>query len=105
MDRLSVGLVEVWTVLFADNRGCGYFVDCRPIITYERHAFHKETKGQFSAPENQEINSVSPDFRAGSIDHQLPAHMLIETLKGEGLRPKAYPVNGFTAHPPWSPLP
>jgi hypothetical protein len=58
MDRLSVGLVEVWTVLSADNRGCGYLVDRRPIITYERHAFHKETKGRFSSPENQEISSV-----------------------------------------------
>src|SRR5215469_7380847 len=40
---LSVGLAELWTVLQVETRGCGFLVDRRPVILFERHVFHAQT--------------------------------------------------------------
>ena len=49
-DGLSVGAQEVWTVIAVETAGCGFLADRRPEILYERHIFHKLTRGRFSDP-------------------------------------------------------
>ncbi len=45
--ELGVLAPEIWTVLAVETSGCGYLPDHRPQILYERHIFHRLTKGKF----------------------------------------------------------
>lgn len=45
--KLGVHAVEIWTVLAVETSGCGYMPDRRPEILYERHIFHRLTKGKY----------------------------------------------------------
>jgi hypothetical protein len=45
--KLGVRAVEIWTVLAVETSGCGYMPDRRPEILYERHIFHRLTKGKY----------------------------------------------------------
>jgi hypothetical protein len=45
--KLGVHAPEIWTVLAVETSGCGFLADRRPQILYERHIFHRLTKGQF----------------------------------------------------------
>jgi len=44
---LGVHTPEIWTVLAVETSGCGYLADRRPQILFERHIFHRLTKGQY----------------------------------------------------------
>jgi hypothetical protein len=44
---LGVHAPEIWAVLAVETKGCGYLPDRRPQILYERHIFHRLTRGQF----------------------------------------------------------
>lgn len=46
--NLGVHAAEIWTVLAVETSGCGYLPDRRPQILYERHIFHRLTKGKYS---------------------------------------------------------
>ena len=48
-ESLSVGLAELWTVLQVETRGCGFLVDRRPVILFERHVFHAQTNGAYDS--------------------------------------------------------
>ena len=45
--KLGVQASEIWTVLAVETSGCGYLPDKRPQILYERHIFHRLTKGKY----------------------------------------------------------
>ena len=45
--KLGVHAPEIWTVLAVETSGCGYLPDKRPQILYERHIFHRLTRGKF----------------------------------------------------------
>jgi hypothetical protein len=45
---LGVHAAEIWTILAVETSGCGYLSDRRPQILYERHVFHRRTKGKYS---------------------------------------------------------
>lgn len=38
---------SLWSVLSVETSGCGYLVDRRPKILFERHFFHRLTQGRF----------------------------------------------------------
>jgi hypothetical protein len=44
---LKVKAAEVWAVLAVETSGCGFQSDRRPKILYERHVFHRLTRGGF----------------------------------------------------------
>lgn len=44
-DRLSVRAAEIWAVLTVETRGSGFLPDRRPQILFERHVFHRVTRG------------------------------------------------------------
>jgi hypothetical protein len=46
-NSLGVHAPEIWAVLAVETKGCGYLPDRRPQILYERHIFHRLTRGQF----------------------------------------------------------
>ncbi len=45
--RLGVHAAEVWAVLRVETCGCGFLVDRRPQMLYERHIFHRLTAGRY----------------------------------------------------------
>ena len=47
-DRLGVDAARIWAVLRVETQGCGFLVDRRPQILFERHWFHRQTGGTFS---------------------------------------------------------
>src|SRR5712691_11359653 len=47
-NSLGVHAPEIWAVLAVETKGCGYLADRRPQILYERHIFHRLTRGQFA---------------------------------------------------------
>src|SRR5262245_32368167 len=55
---LGVAAAEIWTVLAVETRGCGFLSDRRPLILFERHVFHRRTKGAHDA--DPSISSPSP---------------------------------------------
>jgi hypothetical protein len=46
-DAIGADAQEVWTVLHVETLGCGFLEDRRPAILYERHIFHRLTRGAF----------------------------------------------------------
>lgn len=45
---LEVGIPELLAVLAVESKNCGFLPDRRPVILFERHVFHKLTRGRFS---------------------------------------------------------
>jgi hypothetical protein len=45
--NLGVHVAEIWAVLAVETSGCGYLADRRPQILFERHVFHRLTKGKY----------------------------------------------------------
>jgi hypothetical protein len=58
METTGVDLPALWSVMTVETRGCGFIADRRPVILFERHVFHRRTKGKFSARE-PDISSES----------------------------------------------
>ncbi len=64
---LGVHVPEIWAVLAVETKGCGYLPDRRPQILYERHIFHRLTRGQF---DDGDINDRSPGGYGPTGPHQ-----------------------------------
>lgn len=58
-DALGVDGPAVWAILTVETAGFGFFEDRRPRILFERHFFHRLTKGRFDAG-NPDISSKTP---------------------------------------------
>jgi len=56
---LGVHAPEIWTVLAVETLGYGYLPDRRPQILYERHIFHRLTRGQY------DDGNISDPLRGG----------------------------------------
>ncbi len=46
-EALHVRNPEIWAILSVETAGCGYLPDRRPQILFERHVFHRLTKGKY----------------------------------------------------------
>jgi N-acetylmuramidase len=64
---LGVHAPEIWAVLTVETKGCGYLPDRRPQILYERHIFHRLTRGQF---DDGDISDRSPGGYGPTGAHQ-----------------------------------
>jgi hypothetical protein len=58
LDILNVGAAEMWAVLSVETSGFGFLPDRRPLILFERHIFHRQTRGIFDAG-NPAVSSPS----------------------------------------------
>jgi N-acetylmuramidase/Putative peptidoglycan binding domain len=57
-NSLSVKAAEIWALLSVETSGAGFLSDRRPKILFERHFFHRLTKGKF--------DKKAPDLSASS---------------------------------------
>jgi hypothetical protein len=62
---IGIGLPVIWAVLTVETSGCGFLGDRRPKILFERHVFHRETKGKF--------DTKAPDLSSSSAGGYGPA--------------------------------
>ena len=65
--KLGVKAAELWTVLAVETSGCGFLPDRRPKILFERHVFHRLTKGRF---DDGEISDSKPGGYGALGAHQ-----------------------------------
>jgi hypothetical protein len=64
LDLLGVGVAELMALVSVESKSCGFLPDRRPVILFERHWFHKLTRGQFSAT-HPDISQKSAGGYAG----------------------------------------
>jgi hypothetical protein len=64
-ERLGVHTAEVWAILQVETLGCGFLDDRRPQILFERHVFHRETKGIFDDEAPDLSNRKAGGYGAG----------------------------------------
>jgi len=62
---LGVSEPEVWAVLTVETRGFGFLQDRRPRILFERHVFHRLTKGRHDSA-HADISKAKPGGYAGA---------------------------------------
>lgn len=67
---LRVGIPELLAVLAVESRNCGFLPDRRPIILFERHIFHKLTRGRFSEHNRGISNPVAGGY--GGLAKEYP---------------------------------
>jgi N-acetylmuramidase-like protein/putative peptidoglycan binding protein len=48
-EEIRVEPAALWAVVTVETQGCGFLPDRRPQILFERHVFHRETRGAFDA--------------------------------------------------------
>jgi hypothetical protein len=62
INDLNVGIPELLAVLTVESKNCGFLQDRRPIILFERHIFHKLTRGSFSEDNPDISNPVAGGY-------------------------------------------
>lgn len=68
-ERMSVTPAELWAVLMVETPGCGFLLDRRPKILFERHIFHGLTGGRFDA-EHPDVSQPAAGGYGRSGMHQ-----------------------------------
>ena len=68
-EMLGVGLAELWTVIRVETRGFGFLTDRRPQILYERHVFHRLTKGRFRSDAPLVSNPKPGGYAGGQSEY------------------------------------
>jgi hypothetical protein len=58
---INVNPPTLWAAIFTETSGCGFLSDHRPKILFERHVFHRLTRGRF----DEDDPDVSQQTRGG----------------------------------------
>ena len=66
---LNTGAAEVWTVVTVETKGFGFLPDRRPMILFERHIFHKQTRGKFDATHPDISSSKRGGYAGGAAEY------------------------------------
>lgn len=68
-ERLRCEVATIKAVAHVESRESGFLPDGRLTILYERHIFHRLTKGQFSKGENSDVSWPTPGgYRGGAAE-------------------------------------
>jgi hypothetical protein len=65
----AVSSPEIWSVLAVETSGCGFLPDRRPKLLFERHIFHRLTRGQFDT-EDPDVSQPTPGGYGRAGAHQ-----------------------------------
>lgn len=69
VDHLGLAVPELLATLAVESRGCGFLRDRRPKILFERHWFHKFTRGRFSAQYPDISNPVAGGYAGEALEY------------------------------------
>lgn len=68
---LGIELPALWAVMTVETRGCGFLLDRRPLVLFERHWFRKLTEGQFDAEAPDLSNPTAGGYgKGGAHQHE-----------------------------------
>jgi len=70
LDDLGLAVPELLATLAVESRGCGFQADRRPKILFERHWFHKLTKGRYTAQVPDISNPVAGGYTGGALEYE-----------------------------------
>jgi hypothetical protein len=99
-DSLGVKAPELWAVFHVETRGFGFLADKRPQILFERHVFHKLTKGQFSVKYPDISNKTPGGYGVGGVQQYVRLQKAIALDRDAALRSASWGVGqvmGFNA--------
>ena len=68
--QLSGDAPSLWALLTVETRGFGFLPDRRPKILFERHIFHKRTKGRYSAAHPDISSSASGGYQGDAAEYE-----------------------------------
>lgn len=67
--ELGGDLPSLWALMTVETRGFGFLPDRRPKILFERHVFHRLTKGAYD--HQPEVSSAKPGgYRGGAAEYE-----------------------------------
>ncbi|MHB8770674.1 MAG: N-acetylmuramidase domain-containing protein [Syntrophales bacterium] len=66
---LGVSQPEVWALLTVETRGVGFLPDRRPQILFERHVFHRLTKGKHDTVDSNISSSLPGGYVGGQGEY------------------------------------
>ena len=69
---------SLWALLAVETAGCGYQVDRRPKILFERHIFHRLTNGRFDVAHPDISAAVPGGYGAGGAHQYARLHEAME---------------------------
>ena len=69
LSGLGIDLPTLWALLTVETHGFGFLPDRRPKILFERHVFHRRTKGRFSATHPDISSSLSGGYAGGDGEY------------------------------------
>lgn len=69
LKQLGGDAPSLWALLTVETRGFGFFPDRRPKILFERHIFHKRTKGRHSASHPDISSSTSGGYQGDIAEY------------------------------------
>ena len=89
---LGIAPPALWAILTVETDGCGYLVDRRPLILFERHIFHQQTRGAFDQAHPSISSRVPGGYVGGGGEYDRlaeaaaldPHHALLSTSWGIG---------------------
>ena len=85
-DRIGVDAARIWAVLRVETKGWGFLSDRRPQILFERHWFHRETRGAFSQTAPDISDKTPGGYGAGGTAQYDQLGRVIALDRRAGLR-------------------
>lgn len=67
---LQIDAAALWAILTVETKGMGFSADRRPQILFERHVFHKRTKGRFAGLAPNVSSAVSGGYLGGAAEYR-----------------------------------
>lgn len=68
-DALGATPPALWAVMSVETHGCGFLPDRRPAILFERHIFHRRTKGAFDDAHPDVSASAPGGYLGGAAEY------------------------------------
>jgi hypothetical protein len=90
-NTLGVAEPEVWAVLTVETRGFGFLQDRRPQILFERHIFHRITKGRHDTG-NAEISNEKPGGYVGGAGEYARLDKAMKLDRGAALQSASWGI-------------
>jgi hypothetical protein len=90
-NTLGVVEPEVWAVLTVETRGFGFLQDRRPQILFERHIFHRLTKGRHDTG-NGDVSNEKPGGYVGGAGEYTRLDKAMKLDRGAALKSASWGI-------------
>ena len=84
-DHIGVPLPVLMAVMEVETAGCGYLIDNRPVILFERHIFSRRTSGKFDELHSHISNPEPGGYGPGGANQYDRLNQALSLDHEEGL--------------------